>query len=66
MNGLKKLENVFINIIWESNMKQLLEAIKAKYLCLHDWEVIYRVEYIDGWKILLKCKKCDKLRKKIV
>lgn len=22
-------------------MKQLLEAIKAKYLCLHDWEVIY-------------------------
>lgn len=27
-------------------MKQLLEAIKAKYLCLHDWEIIYRVEYI--------------------
>lgn len=48
-------------------MKQLLEAIKAKYLCLHDWEVIYyRVEYIDGWKILLKCKKCGKLRKKRV
>lgn len=44
----------------------VLEAIKAKYLCLHDWEVIYRVEYIDGWKILLKCKKCGKLRKKIV
>lgn len=50
-------------------MKQLLEAIRAKYLCLHDWEVIYRVEYIDGidgWKILLKCKKCGKLRKRIV
>ena len=47
-------------------MKQLLEAIKAKYLCLHDWEAIYRVEYIDGWKILLKCKKCGKLRKRIV
>lgn len=27
---------------------------------------IYRVEYIDGWKILLKCKKCGKLRKRIV
>lgn len=71
MNGLKKLENVFINIMgieYETiiSMKQLLEAIKAKYLCLHDWEVIYRVEYIDGWKILLKCKKCGKLRKKIV
>lgn len=44
-------------------MKQLLEAIRAKYLCLHD---IDRVEYIDGWKILLKCKKCGKLRKRIV
>lgn len=43
-------------------MKQLLEAIRAKYLCLHDWEV----KYIDGWKILLKCKKCGKLRKRIV
>lgn len=21
-------------------MKQLLEAIRAKYLCLHDWEVV--------------------------
>lgn len=65
MNGLKKLENVFINIMG-IEYKTLLEAIKAKYLCLHDWEVIYRVEYIDGWKILLKCKKCGKLRKKIV
>lgn len=27
-------------------------------------EAIYRVEYIDGWKILLKCKKCGKLRKR--
>lgn len=47
-------------------MKQLLEVIIAKYLCLHDWEAIYRVEYIDGWKILLKCKKCGKLRKRRV
>ena len=48
-------------------MKQLLEAIKAKILMPpHDWEIIYRVEYIDGWKILLKCKKCGKLRKRIV
>lgn len=23
-------------------MKQLLEAIKAKYLCLHDWEVVHK------------------------
>ena len=44
-------------------MKQLLEAIRAKYLCLHDWEV---VEYIDCLVILLKCKKCGKLRKRIV
>lgn len=45
-------------------MKQLLEAIRAKYLCLHDWEVVS--EYTDCWKILLKCKKCGKLRKRIV
>lgn len=45
-------------------MKQLLEAIRAKYLCLHDWEVVSKTEYTDCWKILLKCKKCGKLRKK--
>lgn len=50
-------------------MKQLLEAIRAKYLCLHDWEVVSKTEYTeytDCWKILLKCKKCGKLRKRIV
>ena len=41
-------------------MKQLLEAIRAKYLCLHDWEVVSKTEYTDCWKILLKCKKCGK------
>lgn len=47
-------------------MKQLLEAIKAKYLCLHDWEVLHKTEYTDCWEILLKYKKCGKLRKKRV
>lgn len=37
-------------------MKPLLEAIRAKYLCLHDWEVVSKTEYTDCWKILLKCK----------
>lgn len=27
-------------------MKQLLEAIRAKYLCLHDWEVVSKTENI--------------------
>lgn len=31
-------------------MKQLLEAIRAKYLCLHDWEVVSKTEYTDCWK----------------
>lgn len=44
-------------------MKQLLEAIRAKYLCLHDWEVVSKTEYTD---FLLKCKKCGKLRKRTV
>ena len=55
-------------------MKQLLEAIRAKYLCLHDWEVVHKhdwevvhkTEYVTYWEILLKCKKCGKLRKKRV
>lgn len=48
-------------------MKQLLEAIKAKYLCLHDIGRQYiELNIFDGWKILLKCKKCGKLRKRIV
>lgn len=54
-------------------MKQLLEAIRAKYLCLHDWEVVSKTEYTDCCNpvklivvILLKCKKCGKLRKRIV
>lgn len=41
-------------------MKQLLEAIRA------NWEVVSKTEYTDCWKILLKCKKCGKLRKRIV
>lgn len=28
-------------------MKQLLEAIRAKYLCLHDWEVVSKTEYTE-------------------
>lgn len=47
-------------------MKQLLEAIRSKYLCPHDWEVVSKTEYTDCLVILLKCKKCGKLRKKIV
>ena len=30
-------------------MKQLLEAIRAKYLCLHDWEVVSKTEYDCGY-----------------
>lgn len=30
----KKAYERFKEILWKSNMKQLLEAIKAKYLCL--------------------------------
>lgn len=47
-------------------MKQLLEVIRAKSQRLHDWEVVSKTEYTDCWIILLKCKKCGKLRKKRV
>lgn len=29
-------------------------------------EVVSKIEYTDCWKILLKCKKCGKLRKRTV
>lgn len=35
-------------------MKQLLEAIRAKYLCLHDWEVVSKTEYTDCLENLIK------------
>lgn len=31
-----------------------------------NWEVVSKTEYTDCWKILLKYKKCGKLRKRIV
>lgn len=44
-------------------MKQLLEAIRAKYLCLHDWEVVSKTEYTDCWKILLNVRSVVNLEK---
>ena len=43
---------------------ELLEAIKAKYLCLHDWEVLHKTEYVTYWEILLKCKSAVNLERK--
>ena len=63
---MRKYIYIYIYNLKRESMKQLLEAIRAKYLCLHDWEVVSKTEYTDCWKILLKCKKCGKLRKKRV
>lgn len=46
-------------------MKQLLEAIKAKYASMIGRYYI-KTEYVTYWEILLKCKKCGKLRKRRV
>lgn len=35
-------------------MKQLLETIRAKYLCLHDWEVVSKTEYTGLLENLIK------------
>lgn len=40
--------------------------ILKKLFCCHDWEKIYAVEYIDAVVVLLKCKKCGKLEKKVI
>lgn len=43
-------------------MRKILE----KLFCLHDWEKIETVTYKDCVIVLLKCKKCGKLRRKIL
>ena len=39
-------------------------GIFKKLLCLHDWETVSTVKYLDCIVILLKCKKCGRLVKK--
>ncbi len=44
----------------------LIDAIIKKWFCCHDWEIISRTEYIDCFALLLKCKKCGKLKRRKV
>lgn len=43
-----------------------IKQIFDKLFCLHDWETIWRVKYLDCYVLLLKCKKCGKLVRKRV
>lgn len=47
-------------------MKLLIRAFIDKYLCCHEWEIVHIVKYNTCDKVLLKCTKCGKLKRKIV
>lgn len=40
--------------------------IFEKLFCCHDWTEIHQVEYLDCVALLLECKKCGKLVKKML
>lgn len=40
--------------------------IFEKLFCFHDWEEIKTVQYVDCIAVLLKCRKCGRLVKKII
>ena len=47
-----------------TEMDKSLKQIVDKLFCMHDWEVMATTEYTDGYRYLLKCKKCGKLVRK--
>lgn len=47
---------------------ELLEAIKNKWFCRHQWSVFRETKVLDGYKpieinYVLYCKKCGKFKK---
>jgi len=43
-----------------------MRRIFEKLFCLHDWETVYTVQYKDCIVVLLKCRKCGRLEKRIL
>lgn len=47
-------------------MNRLIEAFINRFLCCHEYEIIHKTDYVDCVKVLLKCTKCGKLKRKKV
>ena len=44
----------------------VIKSLFEKLACKHEWELLAKTEYIDGYRMLFVCKKCGKMKKKWV
>lgn len=47
-------------------MWEAIKNILAKKACFHEWELLAKTEYTDGYRMLFVCKKCGKMKTKWV
>ena len=45
-------------------MKNIIKQIFEKWACKHEWKMLARTEYTDGFQYLFVCEKCGKMKKK--
>ena len=44
----------------------VLKSLFEKWACKHQWKMLARTEYADGFQYLFVCEKCGKMKKKWV
>ena len=44
----------------------VIKSLFEKWACKHQWRLLARTEYIDGYRMLYECEKCGKMKKKKV
>ena len=49
-----------------NTLGNLIKNWLAKLSCHHDWEILAKTEYTNGYRYLLACKKCGKIKTKQV
>ena len=47
-------------------MRNIIKQIFEKLTCKHQWKLLAKTEYIDGYRMLFVCEKCGKMKKKWV
>ena len=43
---------------------ELFKSLFEKIACKHQWKILARTEYADGFQYLFVCEKCGKMKKK--
>ena len=55
------------NKYYESNCNmEIFKSLFEKIACKHQWKILARTEYADGFQYLFVCEKCGKMKKKWV